>query len=204
MLNCTRRRIFSLPSLAVAAWASCLGFLGLLAGTVLARAWHPHFLPATAMLLLVVVTALALVVGASWRIIRGQRRRRALSCLLKPVVRLVRARFSIPSLVGVVTVRTLVPPAAQSEAPVMHDAAMEDLEEPPKTDVVKASLPSRALLRIGTNDLRTQDSIMALAFSPDGRLIAAAEANAPSPRVALFDVRTGQRAKQILAPGSRC
>jgi hypothetical protein len=60
------RPILSLPGLAVAAWASCLGLLGLLAGMVLGRAWHPHFLPATTMLLLVVVTGLALVVGASW------------------------------------------------------------------------------------------------------------------------------------------
>jgi hypothetical protein len=76
------RRILSLPGLAVAAWASCLGFLALLAGMVLGRAWHPHFLPATAMLLLVIVAGLALVGSASWRIIRGPRRRRALSCLL--------------------------------------------------------------------------------------------------------------------------
>jgi len=76
------RRILSLPGLVVAAWATCLGFLGLLAGMVLGRAWHPHFLPAMTMLLLVVVTGLALVVGASWRIIRGRRRRRALCCLL--------------------------------------------------------------------------------------------------------------------------
>jgi hypothetical protein len=46
------RRSLSLPGLAVAAWASCLGLLGLLAGMVLGRAWHPHFLPATTMLLL--------------------------------------------------------------------------------------------------------------------------------------------------------
>ena len=76
------RRILSLPGLAAAVWASYLGLMGLLAGMVLGRAWHPHFLPATTMLLLVVVTGLALVVGASWRIIRGPRRRRALSCLL--------------------------------------------------------------------------------------------------------------------------
>jgi WD40 repeat protein len=118
-------------------------------------------------------------------------------------MRFVRARFSIPALVGVVAVLALVPPAAQSEAPVMHHAAMEDLGEPPKTHVAKPSLPPRALLRIGTNDLRTRDSIMALAFSPDGRLIAAADANAPSPRVTLFDVRTGQRVKQIVAPGNQ-
>jgi WD40 repeat protein len=118
-------------------------------------------------------------------------------------MRLVRARFSIPSLVSVLAVLALVPPAAQSEAPVMHHAAMEDVGEPPKTDVSKPLLPPRALLQIGTNDLRTRDSIMALAFSPDGRLIAAADANAPSPRVTLFDVRTGQRVKQIVAPGNQ-
>jgi len=118
-------------------------------------------------------------------------------------MRFVRVRFSIPSLMGVVAVLALVPPAAQSEAPVMHDAAMEDLGEPPKTDVAKPPLPPRALLRIGTSDLRTQDSIVALAFSPDGRLIAAADANSPSPRVAFFDVRTGQRVKQIVAPGNK-
>jgi hypothetical protein len=76
------RRILSLPGLAVAAWVSCLGFLGLLVGMVLERACHPHFLPVTTVLLFVVVTGLALVGGASWRIIRGPRRRRALSCFL--------------------------------------------------------------------------------------------------------------------------
>lgn len=50
--DCTMRRSLSLPGLAVAAWASCLGLLGLLAGMILGRAWHPHFLPATTMLLL--------------------------------------------------------------------------------------------------------------------------------------------------------
>jgi hypothetical protein len=121
----TMRRILSLSGLARAAWALCLGFLGLLAGTVLERAWHPHFLPATAILM-----------------------------------RSVRARCSIPSFVGLVAVLALVPPAARSETPVVHDAALEDLEEPPKTDVAKPLLPPRALLRIGTNDLRTPDSIM--------------------------------------------
>jgi hypothetical protein len=76
------RRILSLPGLAVAAWASCLGLMGLLAGMVMGRVWHPHYLPATAMLLVVVITGVALVVAASSGIIRGQRRRRALSCLL--------------------------------------------------------------------------------------------------------------------------
>ncbi len=61
-------------------------------------------------------------------------------------------------------------------------------------------LPPRALVRIGTDDLRMSDRITAIAFSPDGRLIAAADANAPSPRVAIFDVRTGRRVKQLVPP----
>ena len=76
------RRILSLPGLAVAVWVSCLAFLGLLAGMVAVLAWHPHFLPVTAALALVIVAGLALIVGASWRIVRGPDRRRALSCLL--------------------------------------------------------------------------------------------------------------------------
>ena len=42
---------------------------------------------------------------------------------------------------------------------------------------------------------------MALAFSPDGRLVAAWDANSPSPRVAIFDVRTGRQVKRLVAPG---
>jgi WD40 repeat protein len=111
-----------------------------------------------------------------------------------------RWRWALPVAVAVLA---LVPPAAQSAAPVMHDAAMEDLGDPSNTHIDKSPLPPRALLRIGTNDLRTPDSIMAIAFSPDGRLIAAADANAPRPRVAFFDVRPGRRVKQIAAPGNQ-
>ncbi len=69
------RRILSLPGLAVAVWVSCLAFLGLLGGMVAVLAWHPHFLPVTSALALVIVTGLALLVGASWRIVRGPDRR---------------------------------------------------------------------------------------------------------------------------------
>src|SRR5580700_1506703 len=76
------RRILSLPGLAIAVWVSSLMFLGLLGGMIAVMAWHPHFLPATSALALVIVTGLALIIGASWRIVRGPGRRRALSCLL--------------------------------------------------------------------------------------------------------------------------
>jgi hypothetical protein len=54
----------------------------LLAGLLLGRVWHPHFLPVTLSLALIVLATLGLVIGTSWRIIRGPRRLRALSCLL--------------------------------------------------------------------------------------------------------------------------
>ncbi len=54
---------------------------------------------------------------------------------------------------------------------------------------------------IGTDDLRIRNSFIAgIAFSPDGLLIAAAEANAPVPRVSLFDARTGRLARWISPP----
>jgi WD40 repeat protein/beta-lactamase regulating signal transducer with metallopeptidase domain len=65
----------------------------------------------------------------------------------------------------------------------------------------RVPLPPRAVLRIGTDDLRIRSSfITGIAFSPDGRLIAATEANAPAPRVSLFDVRTGRLAKLVNPP----
>ncbi len=76
------RRVLSLPGLAVAVWVSSLAFLGLLGGMAAVMARHPHFLPATSALALVIVAGLALIIVASWRIVRGPDRRRALSCLL--------------------------------------------------------------------------------------------------------------------------
>ena len=49
---------------------------------------------------------------------------------------------------------------------------------------------------------RTRYSIWDIAFSPDGRLIAAAEGNNPVPRVAIFEVRTGHQVK-LLTPHDR-
>jgi len=96
----------------------------------------------------------------------------------------------------------LVPSAAQSEAVAKPDAAMAKLSDLPKTDVAKPSLPPRALLQIGTDDLRTTSHITAFAFSPDSRLVAAAVVGSPRPQVAIFDVRTGRRVKQLVAPGN--
>jgi WD40 repeat protein len=64
----------------------------------------------------------------------------------------------------------------------------------------EAPLPPRALARIGTDDLRTRDQIAEIAFSPDGRIIAAAEDAYSSARVSLFDVRTGRQVGRIAPP----
>lgn len=75
-------RILSLPGLTAAVWVSYLGFVGLLAALLMGLAYHPHFLPVTTMLVLVIVSGPAIILVASWPIIRGPARRRALTCLL--------------------------------------------------------------------------------------------------------------------------
>ena len=98
-----------------------------------------------------------------------------------------------------VTVLALAARPAQSKAPPTPDAAEQ---APAKPDVANPALPPRALLRIGTDNLRTHDSIAAVAFSPDGRLIAAAEMNTAVPRVSLFQVPTGRLVK-LISPSDR-
>lgn len=58
-------------------------------------------------------------------------------------------------------------------------------------------LPARALVQFGTDNLRTRDFITQIAFSPDGKQIAAIAANGEFPTVNLFDIATGKPAKQL-------
>ena len=63
-------------------------------------------------------------------------------------------------------------------------------------------LPPRALLRIGSEDGRTEGSITSIAFSPDGRIVAAAVANSNVLQALCFDVRTGRQVR-VLTPAAR-
>jgi len=67
---------------AVAVWAAWLGLIGLLAAMLRGHVAHPHFLPVTALFGAMVVAWVVLAGGATWRLIRGPARRRALACLL--------------------------------------------------------------------------------------------------------------------------
>jgi WD40 repeat protein/beta-lactamase regulating signal transducer with metallopeptidase domain len=58
-------------------------------------------------------------------------------------------------------------------------------------------LPPRALVQFGTAELRTRNWIIDIAFSPDGRLIAAAEPNTDFPTISLFDVGSRRLFKRI-------
>jgi len=81
--NCTMRRLFWLPRLVIAVWLSWLALLGLLAGMLIGgAAWHPHFLPVTAVLGALIAAGTVLVGRAAWQIARGPRRHEAVSCLL--------------------------------------------------------------------------------------------------------------------------
>ena len=77
--------------------------------------------------------------------------------------------------------------------------------DPDRVAADKAPLPPRALLRVGTDDLRTRYSISGIAFSPDRRLIAAAESNNPVPRYrqAASKDPESPRARLLPCPGSR-
>jgi WD40 repeat protein len=68
------------------------------------------------------------------------------------------------------------------------------------TDSARSDLPLLALIRFGTDQLRTENRIKAVAFSPDGRLVAAGHARGANPAVALFDVGTGRQVKQLVSP----
>ena len=71
-------------------------------------------------------------------------------------------------------------------------------------DALGTTLPPRALVQIGTDDLRTRDLIWDIIYSPDGRLIAAAENPGSSSIVSLFDMRTGRRVGRIRPPEPDC
>jgi WD40 repeat protein len=80
-----------------------------------------------------------------------------------------------------------------------------DLDSEPPVGAVVAKdtpspLPPRALLRIGTEKLRTRGNIRSFAISPGGRLVAAGDLYVPDPRVTIFDMQTGRRVKQLVAP----
>jgi hypothetical protein len=82
-------------------------------------------------------------------------------------------------------------------------AAFAQTTDPPGAPVSSlAALPPRALMRIGTDLLRAPGNIRSFAISPDGRLAAAGDLRAPSPRMTIFDVPTGRRVKQFVAPGN--
>ena len=99
-------------------------------------------------------------------------------------------------LIAAAVVVALAPSLAESQAPAQPEP-LTSLQ----TDSANPPLPPRAVLRIGTNDLRTRASISAFTFSPDGRFFAAADLLANEWGVVIWDVQTGRKVKQIVAPG---
>jgi hypothetical protein len=67
---------------ACAVWAVWLLLLGTLAALLSRQIWHPHFLPVTALLVLLVAAGALLVGSSVWQIARGPRKRSSLAWLL--------------------------------------------------------------------------------------------------------------------------
>ncbi len=112
----------------------------------------------------------------------------------------VRCRWGLPLSVAILAVASST---SQSDGFAGCAANVDEQVDPTRTDVARSSLPPRALFRIGTTDLRTQDNISPIAFSPDGRFIAAADFHAASPCASIFDVRSGRRVAQLIVPGGK-
>ena len=106
--------------------------------------------------------------------------------------------WALPVAAALVAV-IFIPSAVHSQTSATLAAGKQKPSDPPRLEGTKSLLPPLALLRIGTDDLRTNDFITHFAFAPDGRSIAVVDANAPSQRVLIFDVRTGRQIKQIVS-----
>ena len=120
--------------------------------------------------------------------------------LLRNSFNRARRKWALPLALAVLA---LVPPAVRYRAPVTPDAARQVPGDRLSADVAVPALPPGALLRIGMDDLRTRNFINAIAFSVDGRLVAATDADAAGPRFVIFDVRTGRQVKEFVGPGTR-
>ncbi|MGO9468063.1 MAG: hypothetical protein ACLQIB_05060 [Isosphaeraceae bacterium] len=104
-------------------------------------------------------------------------------------------KCALPVAIGVLVLGMSAVRFQLAGAPALRqgDATIATVARPP--------LPRRALLQIGTDDLRTRREISDIAFSPDGRLVAAATGgNSAHAIVTLFDVATGKQHKQINVP----
>src|SRR5690242_4662689 len=70
----TPQRRSSLPRLAAVVWVAWALLLVVLQGMLRAHAWHPHFLPVTLLLLVLLLAGFLLIVIGLWRVARGPSR----------------------------------------------------------------------------------------------------------------------------------
>jgi WD40 repeat protein len=68
---------------------------------------------------------------------------------------------------------------------------------PPRTDSIGDPLPEGALLRLGTVRLRHGDGVCAVAFAPDGKLLASVSRDRT---LRLWDAATGRQIRQLSEP----
>ncbi|MGC8640765.1 MAG: WD40 repeat domain-containing protein [Isosphaeraceae bacterium] len=110
-----------------------------------------------------------------------------------------RNRRHVPALAVIIVAPALFSDCLGAKVP--GKANGEATGDPPGSQVVEPGLPTRGLLRIGSDSLRTGGTPSEIAFSPDGKSIAVAE-GWPSwvPGVPFFDSRDGRRIKQLRVP----
>ena len=91
--------------------------------------------------------------------------------------------------------------ALQATSVCVRAGGVQAAPETPKRPGTISLLPPRALLRIGTDEMRAeaQSPITTIAFSPDGKLLAVADATSRFPHATFFAIQSG-RALKVLTP----
>ena len=76
-------------------------------------------------------------------------------------------------------------------------AVLIGLISPPAPGQDDGLLKFKPVLELGSSKLQIRDSVYDLAFSPDGKLIAATPMNGDRPQVLMFDVASGREVQNI-------
>src|ERR1700722_5328465 len=90
----------------------------------------------------------------------------------------------------------LAGPGDKPESPAARDQAQAGASAGTARDLYGDPLPAGAVLRLGPNRLRHANSVMSVAFSPNGEILATVAAR--DPRIQLWEVPTGRLTRTLL------
>jgi WD40 repeat protein/beta-lactamase regulating signal transducer with metallopeptidase domain len=112
-----------------------------------------------------------------------------------------RWKQAIPVVLAVIALGTFALRLRAVEESLQSDRSDSDGNGTTNAAAEPRSKSPRALAQIGSDHLQTGMSFISeIAFSPDGKLIAASTVNESSPRITLFRVADGRQVKRLIPP----